>query len=246
MYYYIYDAYLADKKYQQTLAKIETRLTDLGISGKINRLSFSKNIGQILKEEVKRGLKTIIIVGNDKTVGSILNLLPDISIPLGIIPVGNDNAIAHTLGIFDHEMACEVLASRIVERVDVGMINNYYFLTSLSIDNQSVILGCENSYFVEITDTNHSIEIINLDTKGGCSPIDGQLDTYFKQKKQKLWRQQVTSTSHLQQQHLTVTSTSDQSVSITINDEQKIIKTPATISILPRKLRLIVGKNRDF
>jgi diacylglycerol kinase family enzyme len=246
MYYYIYDAYLADKKYQQTLAKIETRLTDLGISGKINRLSFSKNIGQILKEEVKRGLKTIVVVGNDKTLGNILNLLPDISIPLGIIPIGNDNAIANTLGIFDSESACEILASRIVERVDVGMINNYYFLTALSIENQGVILNCENSYFVEITDTNHIIEIINLDTKGVCSPIDGQLDTYLKQKQQKLWRQQIVSTSHFKQQNLNIASATDQSVSVTIHDEQRIIKTPATITLLPKKLRLIVGKNRSF
>jgi len=246
MYYYIYDAYLADKKYQQTLAKIETRLTDLGINGKINRLSFSKNIGQILKEEVKRGLKTIVVVGNDKTIGYILNLLPDISIPLGIIPIGNDNTIAHTLGIFDSETACEILASRIIERIDIGMINNYYFLTSLTINNQSAILNCENSYFIEITDTDHTIEIINLDTKGVCSPTDGQLDTYFKQKVQKLWRKELINTSHLKHQHLVITSTQDQSVSITINDEQKIIKTPATIAVIPKKLRLIVGKNRSF
>jgi hypothetical protein len=246
MYYYIYDAYLADKKYQQTLAKIETRLTDLGISGKINRLSFSKNIGQILKEEVKRGLKTVVVVGNDKTIGNILNLLPDISIPLGIIPIGNDNAIANTLGIFDSESACEVLASRIIERLDVGTINNYYFLTSLSINNQGVILNCENSYFVEIADTDHTIEIINLDTTGDCSPTDGQLDTYFRQKKQKLWRKEIINTSHLKHQQLVVTTIGEQPASIIVNDERKVIKTPAKITLLPKKLRLIVGKSRNF
>ena len=49
MYYYLYDSRLNDKKYNNVIAKIETRLTDLGINGKINRLSFLKNINQKYK-----------------------------------------------------------------------------------------------------------------------------------------------------------------------------------------------------
>ena len=69
MYYYIYDSYLAEKKYESTIARIENRLTDLGINGKINRLSFLKNIHQIIGEEVKRGVKTVVVVGSDETLG---------------------------------------------------------------------------------------------------------------------------------------------------------------------------------
>ena len=38
MHVYIYDSFLNHKKFEKIIARIETRVTDLGLNGKINRL----------------------------------------------------------------------------------------------------------------------------------------------------------------------------------------------------------------
>ncbi|MCK4553680.1 hypothetical protein KAU19_01815, partial [Candidatus Parcubacteria bacterium] len=64
MHIYIYDSYVNQKKYDKVLARIETRITDLGLNGKISRLGLMKNIPDLVYNELKRGVKTIIAVGN--------------------------------------------------------------------------------------------------------------------------------------------------------------------------------------
>ena len=48
---YIYEHTLASKRYQKTLERLETRLTDLGLSGKIYRLAPMTRVEEI--EEAK-------------------------------------------------------------------------------------------------------------------------------------------------------------------------------------------------
>jgi len=90
MYYYIYDSFLSDKKYRKLLAQIETRLTDLGINGKINRLSFLKNIRDLITDEIKNGQNTIVVLGNDSTINKVINIIADLDVFLGIIPIGKE------------------------------------------------------------------------------------------------------------------------------------------------------------
>ena len=119
MYLYLYDSFLNNKKYSGLLAKIETRLTDLGIGGKIFRLSPLRNVTELMNDEVKSGIKTVVVVGNDKTTSTIINLAAQLSVTLGIIPVGPDNKIAQILGINSPEEACNILAARKIEKVDL-------------------------------------------------------------------------------------------------------------------------------
>lgn len=240
MYYYLYDSELADKKYHKQLAKIEKRLTDLGINGRVHHLSFLKNIGQLLAEEIKRGISAIVVVGDDKTVGQIINLLPDHSTPVGIIPIntGGTNQIAKSLGIISGEEACNILSARIVQSINIGLINQYKFITSLSIDHQPCVIECDHNYFISIDDTHHVIKIVNLK-----NTPDNFIDiTIHHNQSGWLFKKSDTTTSHIKAKKITITS--NQSASIKIDDENKIIKTPATITILPGHLNIIVGKNR--
>src|SRR3989344_586653 len=52
MYLYLYDAQLSGKPFQHALVRVETRLTDLGIGGKISRLSPLKNLRELIHDEV--------------------------------------------------------------------------------------------------------------------------------------------------------------------------------------------------
>jgi hypothetical protein len=246
MYYYLYDSRLGDKKYHNTIAKIETRLTDLGINGKINRLSFLKNINQILTEEIKRGVKTIVIVGDDKTIGQVLNIVKELNATIGIIPVGNDNNIAKLLGIPYGEQACDTISSRLVTKLDLGNINNYSFLTSLEIGGKNISLECDGSYVINLEGGENIINIGNLNCcfQEFADPLDGKLDIYVENKKRRIIGKNKYSLSHFVNKTIRVTG--KKTLPIFITDEKKIVKTPATITVEPKKIKVIVGKGRYF
>ncbi|KKQ56205.1 MAG: hypothetical protein US74_C0017G0013, partial [Parcubacteria group bacterium GW2011_GWA2_38_13] len=73
MYLYLYDNSLNSNKYHKLLSHIEMRLTDLGIGGKISRLSPLKNLQDLISDEIRFGVKTIVAVGNDETVSMVIN-----------------------------------------------------------------------------------------------------------------------------------------------------------------------------
>lgn len=241
MYYYIYDSFLSDKKFSNVLAKIETRLTDLGINGKINHLSFLKNIHQIILEEVRRGVKTIVVIGNDRTLAQIINIIADLNVTLGYIPIGSEN-IARLLHIPEGEAACDILSARIVKRVDIGKVGNYYFLTSIETGNYKLVLECDNNYFINLEEKNTIVNISNLNVYNQFKtlPNDEYLDIFIEHSEKKFLRKGTSSTSRLVAKKIKITS--DKSVPIFLSDEKKIIKTPAEITVQPKKLRLIVGK----
>lgn len=246
MYYYLYDSKLNDKKYNNIIAKIETRLTDLGINGKINRLSFLKNINQVINEEVKRGVKTIIIVGDDKTIGQVINLIADLNITIGIIPIGPNNNIAKLLGLPLEEAACDTISSRIIKKIDLGKINNYYFLTSLEIGGKNITLECDNNYIINLQEDNNIINISNLNNCYDTisDPTDGKLDIFIENVHKKIFARNKSTFSYLKNKTIRVTG--DKNVPIFLSDERKIIKTPADITVMPKKIKIIVGKKRYF
>mgnify|MGYP000966424279 FL=1 len=68
MHVYIYDEHLNKAKYNRAINRLEIRLTDLGLNGKIIRLGGIKNIKATIQNEIKLGAKTIVAVGNNQTV----------------------------------------------------------------------------------------------------------------------------------------------------------------------------------
>ena len=240
MYYYIYDSFLNYKKYNSLLAKIENRLTDLGINGKINHLSFLKNIQQILAEEIRRGVKTVVVVGSDKTLGQTINLIMDLNVVIGYIPIHSE-CIAGLLNIPQGEYACDVLSARIVKRIDLGKINNYYFISAIETGGQKLTIECDGNYIINLTDKNNIINISNLNYQRGifASPNDEYLDLFIENIEKKiLIRKAVLS-------HLTfkkIRLSAEKPMPILLMDEKKILKTPVEIKVQPKKLRMIVGK----
>jgi len=242
MYYYLYDNFLSAKKYQSSINKIESRLTDLGINGKISHLSFLKNIKQILTEEIKHGIKTIIVVGNDRTVNQVINLLPDFNALLGIIPLGPHNQIAKLLNIPEAEAACDVLSARMNTRLNLGLVNNnYYFITSLELLGNNLTINCDNNYLINLDGKNNSlITINNLFSFTNKSSIEDTLRLTIKTPKKLFFLKSYNNISRLQARKINLSS--KKSIPILITDEKRIIKTPIEVVISPKKLKIIIGK----
>lgn len=77
----------------------------------------------------------ILVAGGDGTVDSVVNAMAKsgISLPIGILPVGTANDFAKFLGIpFDISKACKQIINSNVTTVDLGSINDKYFVNVAS------------------------------------------------------------------------------------------------------------------
>lgn len=254
MHVYIYDSFLNQKKYEKVMARVETRITDLGLNGKINRLGPMKNINDLISTELSRGAKTITAVGNDETVCRAINSMAGSDVALGIIPISKEkNLIAASLGIGNEEDACDILSARRIIKLDLGQANNLYFLANALITNRGTTIEINKNYSIEIMEGGE-VGIVNLATEGdipecrllykniNSNPQDGILELFIKTKQSKGFLKKLTGQSVFPFKKLTV-----------INEQHPVIldgaieiKTPVEISVAKQALNVIVGKDRGF
>lgn len=243
MHVYIYDDYLDKGKYNKIINRMEIRLTDLGLNGKIIRLAGIKNIKGTIQNEIKLGAKTIIAVGNNQTVNKIIGAIIDTDIYgdfqkktlLGIIPIGNDNSIASSFGIKDEEEACNILLARRIEKIDLGLVNNHYFLNEISVPSAKTTIDIDD--YSLTTEDKGEIKIINLLSGQGRglrpNPHDGRVDIYIRTKK---------GETHLTAEKCRI-SNPDRRLMI---DGVVEIALPVEVGIIKDRVNIIVGKDRAF
>lgn len=119
------------------LAQIENKLKQvfdrLGIEGEMVKTISPGDAGHLARIGIKKGYSHFLCIGGDGTVFELINGIQDAPITIGIIPIGEHNLFARSLECdkYSWENLLEQYASipRTIA-VDVGRINNYYFLTS--------------------------------------------------------------------------------------------------------------------
>lgn len=264
MYYYIYDTFLNDKKFERILAGVETRLTDLGISGKIGRLTPFTNARGLIRDEAKRGAHTVIAVGNDETIAKVIDGIGEAQITLGIIPVGGPCRIARSLGIPEGEEACEVLSRRVAQKVDLGMVNGHLFLSQVRMPGAKLqIEGDGGKYRLTTLDEDCDLIVSNLrldetpeeekrriaphaDYAAG-DPMDGWLDALIAPRAStfidRVFRRRDDALSVIPMRHVSITSADPIAVEA---DGRTFSHNVVTIDIIPDKLKVITGRERVF
>jgi len=145
MYYYIINPASGGGKINKVQDKLKERLKELGIAGEFAKSTGPGDIARLTKMAIERGYKTIVAVGGDGTINEIINALGDVRVALGIIPMGMSNELANMLGITDWSMACNILAARKVEEVDLGLINDKLFVTAASIGFDNILFDLKRS-----------------------------------------------------------------------------------------------------
>ncbi len=255
MHVYIYDNYLSDKKYFNILSQIETRLTDLGLNGKIIRLDVMKNIQNAIDNEIKRGAKTLIAVGGDQILNKTINAVikheknyGQSDIPVGVIPVETkNNPLSLALGMPGELEACDVLSARRIEKVDIGQAGASYFLAHAKIQNKNTKLLMEQGYEIEDQSAGE-INIINLSIFKNLpehikpNPKDGILNLYIKSNSNSKFFNKKENASFFPLKKITVVNQKEN----LILDNSLQVSTPVEITILPKQISLIVGKERSF
>ncbi|HPY08669.1 MAG: diacylglycerol kinase family protein [Patescibacteria group bacterium] len=244
MHVYIYDDYLNRGRYNKTVNRMEIRLTDLGLNGKIIRLSGIKNIRGTIQNEIKLGAKTIVAVGNNQTVNKIIGAIIEADIYgdfqkntlLGIVPIGPDNSIASSFGIKNEEQACNILLARRIKKIDLGLIGSYYFLNEARIESLGTKINFAD-YSIEAQERGE-IRIINLLSDRSntikSNPHDGLLDILIKTKKGGETLLRAKNFSLINERYNLLL------------DGVVEVKTPNEVKVVSNRINVIVGKDRSF
>ncbi len=253
MYLYLYDSFLNAKRFSSQVARIETRITDLGIGGKIFRMSPLRNISEVLADEILSGITTVVAVGDDKTLSQIINLIAphSNSVVVGFIPVGPDATIHELLGIPNGEKACDVLAARIVEKVDLGKVNDHYFLTSLEIREGHVSIECQKKYVLTADPKRNKIALYNLQPQLNAvenklrfgNPKDGKVEVVIDPMVSGWFKKRFSRPTIIPCDHVVLRSRETASV---VTEGQKVLRPPLTVTVAEKQLNLVVGRNRRF
>jgi diacylglycerol kinase family enzyme len=245
MYCYLYDEFIQEnKRYERELLQIENRLTDLGIAGKISRLALFRNAEEMIRDEIDRGVKTVVVLGNDDTVRKLLDVISESDITLGIIPIGPKNELARLLGIPQGIMACDVLSARRIERIDMGTINGRKFITGVHVPNFRAELMCNDGKYRIVPTSRADLRIDNLAEV--TNPCDGILNANIRASVKTGWgpfaRHRETN-SLLPFRFLAIRS--DKPIAA-YADGEEMQGTRFDIGIEPMTLKVIIGKQRSF
>ena len=76
------------------------------------------------------GAEAVVVGGGDGTIACAAAAMADSATPLGILPLGTMNLLAHDLGlpVGDLAAAIRVIAEGVERRIDVGTVNGHAFL----------------------------------------------------------------------------------------------------------------------
>jgi len=246
MYCYLYDEFIQEnKRFERELLNIENRLTDLGLAGKVSRLALFRNAEEMIRDEIARGVSTVVVLGNDETVRKVIDVVADApDVALGIIPIGPNNDLARMMGIPQGVAACDVLSARRIETIDIGTVNGRRFVTGLSMPEFRAELTCEGKYRIFPTARKAELEIRNL--ADVTDPRDGKFEAIIRAAVKTGWG--VFGRVKLKESVFPMSSLairSDEPISLFVDGEE-MTSTRFDIGIEPMTLKVITGKSRVF
>lgn len=254
MYVYLYDNFLKERRHQDTVKAVETRLTDFGIAGKIIRLQNFTNAEGIIEDEIKKGATTVVMVGDDGTFARVLSRAASCQVLYGFIPVGPNNSIAGVLGIPEGAEACDILARRRKVRLDVGWFNNRYFISQLHIPPHDLHVLYDERF--SVSSKSHEMELVvcNLQPyhwkrgKGEdyvVHPQDGKLEAFLRPVLPGglFRRTQFEEPSIFPFEEMVVSSKTPFVVEA---DGKTSKETKITIKLAKSRIEMVVGKERKF
>lgn len=251
MFFYLYDKITQDKKLEGVLTQVEHRLIDLGINGRVERMAIFKNMRELIEDAIKRDAHTVVAVGNDATFSKALSAVaPFPAVSLGFIPMVEDTVFGKLLGIPTGPAACDLLSKRLLLQADLGRLQKTFFITSAEVaQHASVSVACDGLYSISALkpDTAIRIDTIGPVLTQGLGRLaradDGKLEVVLTPSGPKgmFSRKTGETASVFPATHIKITAAESLPVSV---DGEVVAKTPCEIEVIPRAVKLIVGKDR--
>lgn len=240
MFFYLYDAFVRDKKYTDVLQHIEARIIELGINGRVERLTPPRNLKEIIDTALKQDARSIIIVGSDATWLRAMNILAEHPIPLGLIPLGpSPSLLAPLFGITNKEEACNILSRRIIKILPLGKANQNFFLNTVEASiPRGTHIRCNDRFSLDVQ-REAKLVVHNL-----LPPQHGiEIDIEPQGSTNGLWHRSIPQMPTRLTVRKIIIKHPEHSLPFTL-DGITTIKSPITISLKPKALKVIVGKQR--
>ncbi|MEK4947897.1 diacylglycerol/lipid kinase family protein [Carnobacterium sp. FSL W8-0810] len=102
----------------------------------IKKTKKSGDAKEFAEEAALNDYEAVFVLGGDGTVSEAVNglMLHESKLPLGIIPLGTVNNVARAVGIpMNPEKAIDSLEQLTVQQIDVGKLNDRFFISSTSV-----------------------------------------------------------------------------------------------------------------
>ena len=121
---------------------------DIQIVPDVSRLSIISAYQNTDSTPDKGNMPDIVVaVGGDGTVNRVMNTVVGMELPVGIIPVGSSNDLAHALGIpKNFNMACDVIKEARPMDIDLISVNGRYFATCGGLGMASHVADRANTW----------------------------------------------------------------------------------------------------
>ena len=129
----IYNVTAGQNEFKYFLDAIVEKFVDNGYDVSLFRTGKGRDLEAYVKECADA--YGIVVAGGDGTINKVVNFMMkyNIDVPLGIIPAGTSNDFANHIGLLGNiQLAIEKIISGNVEKVDVGKVNDLYFINVLS------------------------------------------------------------------------------------------------------------------
>lgn len=280
MYFYILDSTnITPSEFEKAQVTLQGLLTQFRISGEMVRVTSIRGIPELVELAAERGVKTLIACGTDDTFNIMLAYLAGRDFALGFIPMVPDTSLGKILGIDSLETAVKTVAARRLEKMDLALLGDNYFIsqvefgiastkvknmswfgsmTSLSKDEIKVKLRIDNSYTMDITCLGGTITNSRTTSSSNstiANPTDGFLDLMILERLSRVdilkykpdiaagVLENIPGTSVIKCRQVEFLEPRGFPLNIA---GRTFAKVPAVVSIIPRQLRMIVGKGRTF
>ena len=116
------------------LREIKEAFAEVGIEPKIRQAESGADLRQSAKEALAQGYSIVAAAGGDGTVSATAGVLAGSESSLGLLPAGTLNHFAKDLNIdLDIKEAAKTIAEGNAIAVDIGKVNDRYFINNASI-----------------------------------------------------------------------------------------------------------------
>lgn len=239
MFFYLYDTFVLDKSNGATLDKVESRVIELGINGRVEKLTPLRNMKDIIENGIKNDAHTIVAVGNDQTFLRAMQVVAQhTGCVMGYVPF-EPSALSELFGIPSALEGCDALSRRITKLISLGKANQTFFLRNLTgtLPAQTKI-KCNDGWGITTQTTQTGLLVENA---------RGQLDVQLAPQAGSagfLRKPKALHATRLTVNKVTIDHP-DQPVSVLL-DDITTLKCPVTCLTKAKALKVIVGKQRQI
>lgn len=130
----IYNKSAGQNKGAEIISEVIGKLSENGFEVTAFRASRENSCEDFIAE-TPNDTYGIVVAGGDGTINKVVNFMMkyNIKVPLGIIPAGTSNDLAFHMGLYgDVEKAVNKIIEGNIEGVDIGKVNDIYFVNILA------------------------------------------------------------------------------------------------------------------